>query len=164
MMAAAQTEADFEQMSWHDCHIWRLEFQVGEPDEDDWTDDLVIGLDFITEWRCGEDGTCSFMIAPASLVFHGVTDPRIGIDWGRSGFQTAIHHVSIDRITRELIHDQKVFLDRPYYHWKIKLNWPEDGEISFGAVGYSQMLLAEPVISTKQHLSLKERSRRTHGP
>jgi hypothetical protein len=160
-MATTQTEADFEQMSWHDCHIWRLEFQVGEPDEDDWTDDLVIGLDFITQWLCGADRTCSFMIAPASLVFHGVTDLRIAIEWGRSGFQTAIHHVAIDRISRELIHDQKVFLDRPYYQWKIKLNWPKDGEISFGAVGYSQTLLAEPVISTKQHLSLKERSRRT---
>jgi len=160
-MTTMQTEADFEQMSWHDCHIWGIEFQVGEPDEDDWTDNLVIGLDFITQWQCSTDRRCSFMIAPARLVFHGVTDPRIAIEWGSSGFQTAIHPVSIDRISREVIHDQKVFLDRPYYQWKIKLNWPKSGEISCGAVGYSQTLLTEPVRSNKQYLSLKERSRLT---
>lgn len=102
-MLVTQTEADFEQMSWHDCHVWRIEFRVGEPDEDDWTSDLVLGLDFITQWLCGDDRNCSFKIAPANLVFHGVTDPQIAIRWGDSGFQTAIHHACIDQITREAV-------------------------------------------------------------
>ena len=101
------------------------------------------------------------MVAPASLVFHGVTDPKIAIDWGRSGFQTAIYPVCIDGITRDPVREPKVWLDRSYYHWRIRLNWPEDGEISFGAVGYTQTLLAEPILSDTQHLSLKQRSRRT---
>src|SRR5262249_11194595 len=88
-MAVTQTEADFEQMSWHDCHIWRIEFRVGEPEDDDWTSDLVLGLDFILEWLCGVDGSATFKIAPATLVFHGVTDPKIAIDLGDNDLQSA---------------------------------------------------------------------------
>jgi hypothetical protein len=148
-------------MSWHDCHIWGLDFHVGDPDEDDWTCNLVIKLDYILEWLCGVDRKASFKIAPAALVFHGVTDPKINVDWGNSGFQTVMHHVCIDEISRERVQGQKVHLGRPYYHWRIRLNWPKDGEISFGAVGYTQTLLAEPIISGRQHLLLKERSRQT---
>ena len=55
--------------------------------------------------------------------------------------------------------DQKVYLDRPYYRWRIRLNWPDASEISFGAVGFTQTLRAEPVLTEKQCLSRKERSR-----
>ena len=151
------TEADFERLSWHDCHIWGLEFRVGEPDEGDWTSDLVLDIDVITEWLCGVVGSAHFRVAPATLAFHGVTAPRISIDWGQSGFQVALHGVSIDSIERERVSDQKVFLDRPYYRWRILLNWPKAGEIAFGAVGFTQTLLAEPVLTDKQHLSLRER-------
>ena len=152
------TEADFERLSWHDCHIWGLEFRAGEPDEGDWTSDLVLDVDFIAEWLCGVSGGAQFRVAPATLAFHGVTDPRINIDWGQSGFQVALHGVSIDSIERERVSGQKVFLDRPYYRWRILLNWPKAGEIAFGAVGFTQTLLAEPVVTDKQHLSLRERS------
>jgi hypothetical protein len=69
--------------------------------------------------------------------------------------------VSIGQIVRELIKDQKVYLDRPYYRWRIALNWPAGGEIAFGAVGFTQTLLVDPIVSERQHLSLKERSRLT---
>ncbi|MGH2360946.1 MAG: hypothetical protein ACRDGM_10465 [bacterium] len=155
------TEPDFERLSWHDCDIWGLEFRVGEPDEGDWTSDLVLDIDFIVEWLCGVSGDTQFRVAPAALAFHGVTDPRINIDWGSSGFQAALHGVSIDRIERERVRAQKVYLDRPYYSWRILLSWPKGGEIAFGAVGFTQTLLAEPVLMDKQHLSLLERSRLT---
>ena len=161
VMAAKQTEADFDRMSWHDCHIWRIEFRVGEPAEDDWTAELALGLDFILEWLCGAEGRMAFRVAPASLVFHGVTDPKIAIDWGDSDYQTSIHDVSIARVERERVRNQKVHLDRPYFRWTIALNWPNGGSISLGALGYTQTLLSEPVISTSQRLSLKARGRRT---
>lgn len=160
-MPTRYTEVDFERLSWHDCHIWRLDFLAGDSDEGDWTSDLLLGVDFIVEWLCGVDGSTKFKIAPATLAFHGVTDPRIGISWGESGFRVAIHQVSIGQIVRELIQDQKVYLDRPYYRWRIVLNWPAGGEIAFGAVGFTQTLLADPIVSERQHLSLKERSRLT---
>jgi hypothetical protein len=152
------TDAEFEHLSWHDCHIWGLEFRAGEPDEKDWTSGLVIRLDFIVEWLCGIAGGADFRVAPAELIFHGVTDPWISIAWG-SGFQAALHPGSIDRIEREPIQNQKVFLDRPYYRWRIALNWPAGGEIGLGAVGFTQTLLAEPTLTSRQHLTLSERSR-----
>jgi hypothetical protein len=159
VMGTHCTEADFERLSWHDCHIWRLELRTGDPDQNDWTSDLAIDLDFITECLCGTDGCCEYRVAPATLVFHGVTDLRIKIDWGESGFRMSLHEASIDGIDRELVRDQKVYLDRPYWSWRIRLNWPAGGEIAFGAVGFSQTLRAEPVLSRRECLSFHERSR-----
>jgi hypothetical protein len=119
----------------------------------------LLGIDFIVEWLCGVGGRAQFRIAPATLVFHGVTDPRIAIDWGDSGSRTAIHPVSIDRIERVPVTGQKVYLDRPYHRWRIQLNWPAGGEIAFGAVGFTQTWPAEPVLRDRQHLSPRERSR-----
>jgi hypothetical protein len=157
------TEADFDRLSWHDCHIWAVELRAGNPDDGDWTSDLALDIDFITEWICGAGGGGQFRVAPATLVFHGVTDPKIDIDWGRSGFQVAVHPVSIGKIERERIQNQKVYLDRPYYSWRIRLNWPDGGEIAFGAVGFTQTLRAEPVLTENQCLSLSERTRLTRG-
>ena len=153
------TEADFEKLSWHDCHIWRIELRSGDPDEGDWTSDLALDIDFIVDWVCGVGRGGQFRVAPATLVFHGVTDLRINIDWGDTGFRVALHEVSIDRIEREVVRDQKVYLDRPYYSWRIKLNWPQSGQIAFGAVGFTQTLLAEAILTDQQRLSLRQRSR-----
>jgi hypothetical protein len=155
------TEADFDRLSWHDCHIWAVELRAGDPDDGDWTSDLALDLDFIVEWNCGVGGGGYFRVAPATLVFHGVTDPKIDIDWGPSNFQAALHPVSIGSVEREEIQNKKVYLDRPYYRWRIRLNWPNGGEIVFGAVGFTQTLRAEPVLTAKQCLSLSERVRAT---
>jgi hypothetical protein len=155
------TESDFERLSWHDCHIWAVEFRVGDPDHEDWTSDLALDIDFIVEWMCEVDGGGQFRVAPATLAFHGVTDPKIDIDWGHSGVQAALHPVSIGKLERERIQDQKVYLDRPYYRWRLLLNWPDGGLITFGAVGFTQTLRAEPILSPNQCLSWSERIRRT---
>ena len=155
------TESDFDRLCWHDCHIWAIELRVGDTSNEDWTSDLALDIDFIVDWICSVGGGGQFRVAPATLVFHGVTDPKIDIDWGRSGFQAALHPVSIGNLERERIQDQKVYLDRPYYSWTIRLNWPNGGVISFGAVGFTQTLRAEPIVSENQHLSLSERLRLT---
>lgn len=155
------TEADFDRLSWHDCHIWGIELRAGDPDDGDWTSELALDLDFILEWFGGIGGGGQFRVAPATLLFHGVTDPKIDIDWGRSGFQASLHPASIANVERVLVRDQKVYLDRPYFSWRIRLNWPDRSEIAFGAVGFTQTLRAEPALSKKQCLSLKERSRLT---
>lgn len=159
-MANAKTEADFDRLSWHDCHIWTVGLRPGDPSAGDWTSDLELDIDFILEWICGVDGVgTQFRVAPATLLFHGVTDPRIDIDWGAAAAQVAVHPASIGNVEREQIQDQKVYLDRPYYRWKIRLNWPEGGEITFGAVGFTQTLRAEPVVSEQQCLTVTERTR-----
>ncbi len=153
------TDADFDRLSWHDCHIWAVELHAGNPDDKDWTSDLVLDIDFIVDWIRTVDGGGRFRVSPATLVFHGVTDLKIDIDWGRSGFQAALHPASIDHVQRELIRDQKVYLDRPYYRWRIRLNWPGSSEIAFGAVGFTQSLRSEAILTEQQCLSLKERGR-----
>lgn len=155
----SDTHSDFDDLSWHDCHIWGVELRPGDPDEGDWTSDLALDIDFIAEWICGVDGGVQFRVAPATLLFHGVTDPKIDVDCGRSVSQVAVHPLAIDGIDRELVEEQKVYLDQPYYHWKIRLNWPDGGEIAFGALGFTQTLRAEPVVTAQQCLSLSERTR-----
>lgn len=145
------TEKDFDQLSWHDNEIYGFEFHIGDPEKDDWTSDLVLDIDHIAEWvRKGD--TFEFLIAPATLVFHGVTDPRINIDSGTAGYQVAIPLPSIAEIEREPIAEQKVYLDRPYYRWRIRLNGTPDGEIVFGAYGFTQTLRREPVLCEQQRL------------
>ena len=158
-MTTVYTESEFDQLSWHDCTIWGLELRAGDPDEGDWTNDLVLHIDFIVEWLCGVDGGGQFRVAPATLVFHGVTDLRINIDWGDSGFRSALHEASIDRIERERVREQKVHLDRPYYSWRILLNWPKSGLITFGAVGFTQTLRTEAILTDQQSLSPPKRRR-----
>jgi len=155
------TETDFDCLSWHDCCIWAVEFRAGDPLEGDWTSDLALDIDFIVEWICDVNGRCQFRVAPATLVFHGITDPKISIDWGRSGFRASIHPVSIHNVERELVENQKTHLDRPYYRWTIRMNWPDSSEIAFGAVGFTQTLRAEPVLTDEQCLSLSKRTRLT---
>ena len=151
------TEADFESYSWHDCHIWGIELRAGDPQEDDWTSDLALDIDYIAGWVKDDDGGTQFRVAPATLVFHGVTDPKIDIDWGQ-GQQVALHPASIHVIEREPIVGQRVYLDRPYYRWRIALNWPDGGEITFGAVGFTQTLRAEPIVTDQQQLTRRQRS------
>jgi hypothetical protein len=160
-MAVEHTHADFERLSWHDCHIWGLTLEAGDPDAGDWTSDLVLDLDFIVEWICGVDGGVAFRVAPATLTFHGVTDLAVAVTWEASGHQAALHPLSIDRIDRARTEKQKVFLDRPYYRWGIHLNWPDGGVIEFGAYGFTQRLRAEPALGSRQHLTRHERP--SHG-
>jgi hypothetical protein len=161
--AGALTDAEFERLSWHDCHIWGLALRVGDPEDGDWTSDLLLDIDFIVEWVCGLDGGGQFRVAPATLAFHGVTDPRISIDWDDRGQQVALHAMSIDGIERERVREQRVYLDRPYYRWRIRLNWPAGGEIAFGAVGFTQTLRAEPLLTDRQHLSTRQREHLAGG-
>ena len=79
------------------------------------------------------------------------------VDCGDSGCRTALHVLAIDRITRERIQDQKICLDRPYWRWRIALNWPEGGAITFGASGFTQTLRAAPVVLDQQQLPPAER-------
>jgi hypothetical protein len=151
-MAQSASRPDVDDLTWHDNALYGLRLDVGDPAGGDWHADLVLDIDHVVEWLCGATGQARFRVAPASLTFHDVTDLRIAIDCGDSGGQVALHPLSIDRITRERIRDQKICLDRPYYRWRIELNWPAGGTLSFGASGFTQTLRAEPVLLDQQQL------------
>ena len=50
-----------------------------------------------------------------------------------------------------------VYLDHPYYSWRIRLNWPASSEISFGAAGFTQTLRAAAILSETQYLTKPKR-------
>ena len=144
------TETEFESISWHDNIVYGFCFDVVDGFRDDWHADLVLDLDHIVEWLCDEARGTRFRVAPATLRFHNVTDLRIAIDWGDSGFRTMLNEISIDGIWRRQIESQAICLDRPHYRWRIELNSPRPGAIAFGASGFTQRLRAEPVVLDEQ--------------
>jgi hypothetical protein len=156
-MAQPATSPEFADLSWHDNALYGLRLDLGDPSRGDWHADLVLDVDHIVEWLCGVDRQMRFRVAPATLTFHDVTDLRITVDCGGSA-QIALRPLSIDRITRERVQEQKVCLDRPYHRWRIALNWPEGGAISFGASGFTQTLRAAPVVLDQQQLSPADRA------
>jgi hypothetical protein len=152
------SDADFARLLWHDDTLYGLRFEVGDVARGDWRSELVLDLDHIVEWLCGSDRSVRFRVAPATLVFHDVTDVRIALDWGDSGHRTALSEPQIDAITRAQVEDQKICLDRPYYRWRIAFNWPPGGAIAFGASGFTQTLRAAPVLLDEQRLPSAGRS------
>src|SRR5215472_10291608 len=145
VLTGTVTEADFENLSWHDCTIWGLALKLGDPTEEDWTSELVLDVDFILEWvrrescdlQSGGACTLEFRVAPATLTFHGITDLRVQLQSPSSGFQLAPPLISIASIERERVQTQKVYLDRPYYRWTIGLHKSmTGGAIAFGALGF----------------------------
>ena len=152
------TDADFDQLSWHDNYIYGFHILIGDFEHGDWRSDWVVDIDYILEWVCGTDQRCQFRVAPATLTFHDVTDLKIAIDWGRSGFQTAIHEISISHIIRSQIDEQKICLDRPYYSWEIHTNFPKEGRITFGSSCFTQVLHAESLLIDEQKLSPSQRT------
>lgn len=147
------TDADFERIGWHDNLIYGIAFDTADPPSNDWTSDLALDIDHILEWVRSEDEHMRFRVAPARLTFHGVTDFAIAIDWGLIGSQIGLQLPSIDRIERHRATEQKVNLDRPYYVWRIALNAPHDGYITFGAAGFTQRLRAEPILQDQQWIA-----------
>jgi hypothetical protein len=156
-VATTSTDADFERLTWHDCTIWGLELHPPDPDAGDWACDLVLDIDFIVEWLCdvGGRGCAQFRVAPATLRFHTVADLRIAITWGGPG--VLLHEAAIDRIEREPIAAAPG--GQPVHRWRIALNWPPAGEIAFTASGFTQTLRAEPVVTGRQSLPRRGRSR-----
>ncbi len=155
-MHATYTEKDFQRLSWHDSYVYGIKFPNPDIDVADWRSDLVFDIDYIVEWILGVDRSFRFLVSPADLIFHGVTDLRLSIDWADS-FQTAVPEIWIDGIKRDRIRDQKIYLDRPYYRWAIELVHPPGGEIAFGAVGFTQVLRAEPLLIDEQKLKPAQR-------
>jgi hypothetical protein len=138
------TGLDFEGMSWHDNPIYGVSFGTT-----DGVSDLVLDIDYIIEWICGTMGRASFRIAPATLVFHDVTDVEMHIDGMASGYQVGLIRPTVSHVRREHVAAQKVCLDRPYYVWTVELAVP-GGYFRFGASGFTQALRREPVLSSEQ--------------
>ena len=83
------TEADFEQMGWHDCAVHALAFR---PERFE----LRLDLDYILEWVAPTEpgGPFTFRVAPATLVFHNVSGVTADLQPGTGVLPT------LDALTR----------------------------------------------------------------
>jgi hypothetical protein len=160
-MTTEPTTAD--DVSWHDNLIYALQIRAPDPENGDWRSDLVLDIDHIVEWVCGADGKVKFRVAPATLVFHDVTDLRIHLDMGAASFgmadvtPLALNELSIDGISKTRAPHPGQMPSLPYHQWRIALNLPRNGELTFGASGYTQTLRAEPLLLDEQRLSPRDR-------
>jgi hypothetical protein len=149
--------SEYDGLRWHDNTIYAFHLDAADPDRGVWRSDLVLDIDHIVEWICGIDGRAKFRVAPATLVFHDVTDLRITIDFGTNAFRRTLNELSIGAITREPVRAQGAAGPFPYFLWRIDLNLPQGGEIAFGASGFTQTLRAEPQMLDEQRLPASAR-------
>ena len=139
---------DYDEMSWHDNHVHGIRFIEGEHG----SGELVLDLDYILEWITPIEKSFRFLVAPATLTFHEVSDLRITLDYARS--TAAVSPFSLHAIERE---KHLYPLRYAAYKWHLKINWP-DGAIDFIAAGFTQVLSGKPIESECQGLAPSERT------
>jgi len=143
------SDADFEQMGWHDCYIHGISF--GNGSEENGTSDLLMDIDYIFGWvnPIEPDRFFKFWIAPCTLVFENTMTLEMSID-EQEGLAFVPFQISditiLDRLRRG---------SDPYgYHWKV---WLQSGYLKIKSYGFKQYVRRNPVQVPRQYLSLEER-------
>lgn len=139
------TEADFEQMGWHDVNIHALAFRAE-------VFEFWLDVDYILSWvhSQGEEAYFRFWVAPATLVFTNVHSLRFDIESHDGG-------LSLQGIERS---EPCPARNAEYLDKKIEWLWLFDcneGKIAFRSVGFSQFTRRRAVLLQAQQLSLAER-------
>lgn len=144
--AQVWSDQQFDEMSWHDNHVHALRVVEGLHG----AGELQLDLDYILEWVQCEGDSCEFKIVPATLIFKGVTNLRVSLDYATP--TAALGPFSIHAIERRTERRERYEAQL----WKIVVNWPV-GEISFEADGFEQRATGEPVLSATMSLSASSR-------
>ena len=152
-----QQEAPDDEPEWHDNLIYGLHFQPADPDRGLWRSNLVLDIDHIVEWLCGTDGRVRFRVAPASLVFRDVTNLKIDVDFTDRRHPQTVNALSIAQISKEPVEFTRGRGAPPDFDWSIRLNLPQDGQITFGSTGYTLTLRAQPLVLEEQSLPADDR-------
>ena len=145
MNSPGWTDADFDRLSWHDCHVHAVRVVAGEYG----AGELEFDLDFIADWRCDEQGA-SFVLLPSLLRFREVTGLRMTLDWLAA--TAALGPFSLNRIERRVEPRERYVATL----WRLVVNWPA-GDIEFEAAGFTQQPWGRAVVSRQQVLAQAER-------
>jgi len=142
------TDADFDQMSWHDNAVHGISIVEGIHG----AGEFILDIDYILEWLKSASGKVQFRVAPAILNFHEVTNLKIDIDYSAA---TA----ALTPFTIQQIHVAPLVYEKGYVskRWTIEVNWPK-GEISFESSGFSQKLVRSSLLSENQSLTTEQRA------
>jgi len=137
------TNANFEEMSWHDNLIRGISFHNPQ---DMYVFDISFDLDYILEWVCN-GGFYQFIVAPATLTFH--TANKVRFDMMMSYKQD----LDINRVERvELTTAPE--RDAGYRRWRFEIYFHgQVSPFSLEATGYTQILRAAPRLQDGQVLN-----------
>jgi len=127
------TDADFEQMGWHDGSIYKIRL----------TQDLELDIDYILQWNKPDiDGLpFTFWIAPATLVFKSVRN--LTLDFVIR-FESSFEIEDIERVK-----------NAKEYVWTIITR---QGDIQFNCEGYEQFIRQQPFFEFSQDIPYVERN------
>ncbi|MDU0369667.1 hypothetical protein ACFPAF_04615 [Hymenobacter endophyticus] len=126
------TEADFEQMGWHDARIYAVQF--GQ--------EISFDIDYIFQWvQSDEDDYFSFWVAPATLIFPEAVHVAWAIDF-RPNQELEIEHIS--RQTSAI----------GATVWCIETH---QGDIRITAEGFRQIIRRPPTLQVGQQITPEER-------
>ena len=149
MKSQIWTDAQFEEMSWHDNHVHGLRIvETGKGEGD-----LILDVDHIVEWLNCEGTGFNFRIVPVTLTFHGTMFLRLSLDYATP--TAAFSPFMIHEIERRSEQRDRYVAQL----WKISISWPV-GEIAFEARGFTQRGVGEPIHSEGQYLDPELRN---HG-
>jgi hypothetical protein len=141
-------------LSWHDNVIYGIHCRCADPSQNVWRSELVLDIDYIVDWVRLNGGGFKFLIAPAILVFHNVTDLEISLDCRASdGGRRYLNELSIHDIARQPAAGDAC----GYYQWRVDLNLPPNGRIKFGASDFTQRLSAPARLCDDQRFPSEHR-------
>ncbi|MGS2765235.1 hypothetical protein [Sinomicrobium sp. M5D2P9] len=131
------SEADFEEMGWHDSHIHAISFP---------NNDLELSLDIDYLFKSILDDTSSlynFWVSPCILLFFNVLNLKISIDFQNT---IGLDILDINRLNPRLSPNGKMTL------WDFEIV-TEKGYIKFESSGYRQVVKKQPMLSQSQVLN-----------
>jgi hypothetical protein len=139
------TEADFEQMGWHDVHIHAVAFR---PE----ISELWLDIDYIFTWvdPRGAETHYSFWVAPATLVFTNVHSLRLDVE----SLDGDLSLQGIERSEPTAARNAEYLAKKTEWLWLLDCN---EGEVAFHSVGFSQFTRRPPVLLQTRQLTLEER-------
>ena len=147
------TTDNFDPYKFHDNLVHGISMSV-----EGFSSELRLDLDYIAEWpNCVPSylHRPEFTLARGLMVFRDVTDLCVKIDWGDSGYTTAVSGPYIDVIQREEI---VAALQLPsYFRWKIIFN-DARSSIVFGASSMSFVTQGSFIKVDQQYLTDQERN------
>ena len=137
------TEADFEQMGWHDSHIHAVAFLPSQFE-------VAFDIDYILQWvQPSEDDYYRFWVAPATLVFENIHDLKVDIE----PFN-AVEIADLHRDDPRRPRNADYIGQETEWRWRIETH---QGDITLRAVGYKQYVRRQPVYGRSQSLELAAR-------
>uniref|UniRef100_UPI002FCDCCE6 hypothetical protein n=1 Tax=Massilia sp. S19_KUP03_FR1 TaxID=3025503 RepID=UPI002FCDCCE6 len=141
----------FDGFSWHDNAIHGFRIAEGP---DGCGGQLTLDIDFIVQWLppSADESAFAFVLAPADLVFHEVTDLVFSIDY--ASCSASLQPMMIHEIRREVFtYPNGQFA----FSWRIDINWPRNSFISFHSPLMSQTLRGHSISSGAQYLTVATR-------